>query len=205
MSSSQSLHVELAGIRLSVRTDASRETVDAIVEDIERRLSRINEQAHNTPLNRRLILATLMLGEDLHNAKSRVDEKQAAAEDAEQTAREKQQEAAESKSKVEQLQKALDSSRQENGELKKRVQSLTEELDTVRDKLASERKRAEDAEAQMEELEATTAASPDADERVRELQTKVEQRDIRLAELEKLRATVVDRAQTALELVDGEA
>lgn len=227
MTTPQSVHVELAGIRLSVRTDASKEHVQRIVKDVERRLKTINEQAQSAPLNRRLILVALTLGEDLM-------QEQSGAQHAQEQAKTLGDDLSQNVAELERKSRELNLLQQKYESLSKSNESLKSQIEE-RDAATAEL-NAELAELQknhtatLERAELAERHAEQSDEALREVKTQLEEtlnertnlsqataastatqaklegklrtQDSTIDELQTYRRDVASRAQTALKLVE---
>lgn len=128
MTSEKSVHVEIAGIHLSVRTDASKDTVQHIVAQIENCLRKVNQNAPNAPLNRRLILVSLLLGEDLNKANETLDTLKDKVAQTQRIAAESSSQKARLEAENKQLNSQLNALKNDSQKLETSIKSLEQQL-----------------------------------------------------------------------------
>lgn len=198
MPQSKSVQVELAGIRLSVRTDASRESVHAIVTDIEERLRTINEQAQSAPLNRRLILTALTLGGDLLEARQ---DRQEAFERLESMERDH--------GELRRQLERLESMEREHGELRRQLERMERDHAELRRQLDAAKREAAREASEREKLDQALSERSSEMERRRDAHERADaalrKRDEELQALQAAASEARDHAQTALELIENHA
>lgn len=76
----RSLKVEIAGIGMSVKTDASEEDVRRLAQMVERRLRELGQSGTATPTPQQILLTALTLADDYQKSRRELDELRATLE-----------------------------------------------------------------------------------------------------------------------------